>query len=175
MAGTAPVLVLGLGNPLLGDDGVGLRLLERLAADEQRWRGLVELVDGGTQGMALLGRVERRDALVFLDAVALGSPPGTVHALAGDEVMAACTRPGQTAHELGAGELLRAAALVGALPPVIALVGVEPASVESGVGLSVIVEQSLDRAFHRAVEVIDQVVGRATRLDTPALRPASRS
>jgi hydrogenase maturation protease len=175
MAGTAPILVLGLGNLLLGDDGVGLRLLERLAADETRWRGLVEFVDGGTQGMALLGRVEGREALVLLDAVALGSPPGTVHALAGDEVMAACTRPGQTAHELGAGELLRAAALVCTLPPVIALVGVEPASVASRVGLSVTVEASVELALHRAVEVIAEAASAVAKLGASTRRPAPRA
>lgn len=155
-AGTAPLLLLGIGNPLLGDDGAGLRLLEALRSDVARWGGRVEAVDGGTQGMALLGYLERRRALVLLDAVALGAPPGTVHVLEGDTLLAACTPGGQSAHEMGAGELLRAAAMIGSLPERIALVGVEPANVATGVGLSATVEAALAEACRRAVAVIDR-------------------
>ena len=75
----APILVLGIGNTLLMDDGVGVLLVEEfrclssLPADE------VEFLDGGTQGLALLGRMAGRRALVILDAVNLGATPGTVH------------------------------------------------------------------------------------------------
>lgn len=156
VAGTAPLLLLGLGNPLLGDDGVGLRLLEALRSDVSAWGGRVEAVDGGTQGMALLGYLERRRAVVLLDAVALGAPPGTVHVLEGDTLLAACTPGGQSAHEMGAGELLRAAAMIGSLPERIALVGVEPANVATGVGLSATVEAALAEARRQAVAVIDR-------------------
>lgn len=156
VAGTAPLLLLGLGNPLLGDDGVGLRLLEALRSDVPAWGGRVEAVDGGTQGMALLGYLERRRAVVLLDAVALGAPPGTVHVLEGDTLLAACTPGGQSAHEMGAGELLRAAAMIGSLPERIALVGVEPANVATGVGLSATVEAALAEARRQAVAVIDR-------------------
>lgn len=156
VAGTAPLLLLGLGNPLLGDDGVGLRLLEALRSDVSAWGGRVEAVDGGTQGMALLGYLERRRAVVLLDAVALGAPPGTVHVLEGDTLLAACTPGGQSAHEMGAGELLRAAAMIGSLPERLALVGVEPANVATGVGLSATVEAALAEARRQAVAVIDR-------------------
>ncbi|MHC4948648.1 MAG: hydrogenase maturation protease [Planctomycetota bacterium] len=76
----APVLVLGLGNLLLRDDGVGLTLLARLRDEHAALPG-VEWLDGGTQGLALLGRLAGRRGLLVLDAVALGDAPGTVHVL----------------------------------------------------------------------------------------------
>ena len=73
-----PILVLGLGNVLLQDDGVGpalLGLLETLHGKDDR----VQFVDGGTQGLALLGYLSDRQAVLILDAVALGAEPGSVH------------------------------------------------------------------------------------------------
>ena len=77
----APVLVLGLGNLLLGDDAAGLRLLAAVEREGARWGDSVEFVDGGTQGLALLGQLSGRRAAVFLDAVGVGAAPGMVHVL----------------------------------------------------------------------------------------------
>jgi hydrogenase maturation protease len=157
----APVLVLAVGNVLLGDDGLGRALLERVSARAGRWGGVVEFVDGGTQGLALLGVVARRRALLVLDAVALGAAPGTVHVLLGDEVFAAAPHRGATAHEGNAAELLRAAAMVGDLPSRVAVVGVEPEGLEVGAGLSPSVERGLAEAVRVALEVLDGLVGAA--------------
>jgi len=143
----APVLVLALGNLLLEDDGLGPVLLEELrgalAGDDR-----VELVDGGTQGLALLGLLEGREAVLLLDAVALGDLAGTVHECA--EPLALACRRGVTAHEGNAGELLSAADLCGLLPPVVHLLGVEPARTRTGVGLSAEVRGVLPEVSRRA-------------------------
>ena len=81
----APVLVLGLGNLLLQDDGVGLKLLEAVS-DSEPFGEEVEFVDGGTQGLALLGYLGGRKLTLILDAVGLGQAPGTVHMLRGAEI-----------------------------------------------------------------------------------------
>lgn len=158
--GTAPVLVLAVGNILLGDDGCGQRVLAELAAVHQRWGAAVELVDGGTQGMALLGFLAGRRAVVFLDAVALGSAPGTLHRLRNQEVFTATPGARATAHEASAGDLLRAAALVGQLPPEVVVIGVEPGSLETGVGLSPVVRESIPGALSAATEVLDGLVSK---------------
>jgi hydrogenase maturation protease len=152
---TAPVLVVAVGNVLLGDDGVGQRLLVELSSLAERWGGGVEFLDGGTQGMALLGFLVGRRAVVFLDAVALGTAPGTVHRLRNQEVLMATPGAGMTAHETSAGELLRAVALVGELPPEVVVIGVEPASLETGMGLSPAVQGSVPAALRAAVGVLD--------------------
>jgi len=145
----APILVLGIGNTLLMDDGVGVLLVEEfrglstLPADE------VEFLDGGTQGLALLGRLAGRRALVILDAVKLGAAPGTVHCLTLEQTLASGSGS-TTAHEGNAGELLRMAMMLGELPDRVAVIGVEAASLETGLGLSEPVQRALPAAMDAA-------------------------
>jgi hydrogenase maturation protease len=110
--------------------------------------------------MALLGFLVGRRAVVFLDAVALGAAPGTLHRLRNQEVFTATPGARMTAHEASAGDLLRAAALVGQLPPEVVVIGVEPASLETGVGLSPEVRESLPAALSAATEVLDGLVSK---------------
>jgi hydrogenase maturation protease len=155
----APVLVLALGNRLLEDDAAGIVLLESLRPEaERRWGTRVDLVDGGTQGLALLGILEGRAAVVFLDAAALDAAPGTVHLLRGDDLLDRAAGPGTTAHETSAADLLRAASLIGDLPPRITLVGIEPEQVRTGLGLTARVEASLPEARRLAFEEIRRAV-----------------
>lgn len=152
-----PLLVLGLGNTLLCDDGAGLSLLAALSGRAHEWGERVEFLDGGTQGLALLGEISGRPALVILDAVELGAPPGTIHILR--EIPA--HRP-STAHEGNAGELLAAAQLLGDCPDNVVVIGIEPAEVRTGIGLSEPVVQGLDAAVEKAARIIDQLL--ATRV-----------
>src|SRR3974390_950465 len=109
---TAPILVLGLGNTLLSDDGLGPVLVERVR-NLHRDTTTVECLDGGTQGLALLGRLAGRRALVILDAFALGKIPGTVTVLEGVDVLRNGGPRSTTAHEGNAGELLAAGQFLG--------------------------------------------------------------
>lgn len=143
---TPPTLVLGIGNRLLGDDAVGLHLLEML---ETRYGGRADLefIDGGTQGLALLGLLASRRRLVLLDAVALGAVPGTIHDLCGRELLASPRHAGATAHSSGAVDLLRAALLIGTLPPDIRVIGIEPQDTHLGLHLSNPVMSGLGHAI----------------------------
>jgi len=124
--GRPPILVLGLGNLLLGDDGLGLELLAEMSKNAVLWGTQVAFVDGGTQGMMLLEEVSGRPAVLILDAVDRGASPGTVHALRNSGVTECRVSRSTTAHEGNAGELLAAAALLGASPQEVAVVGVQP-------------------------------------------------
>jgi hydrogenase maturation protease len=155
----APVLVLGLGNPLLGDDGAGLRILEELSRDAGRWREAVELVDGGTQGLALLGWLSRRPAVVVLDAIALGAEPGSVHVLREADLARLHASRSGTAHESSALELLATARLLGEAPGEVVVVGVEPGEVGTGIGLTPAVERALGPASDQARAVVDRLIG----------------
>ena len=150
----APILVLGLGNILLHDDGLGPNLLSELAKRYQNHES-VEFMDGGTQGMALLDRIADRQALVVLDAVATGHEPGCVCVLEGQDVLRFATSRAATAQEGNAGELLATAAFLGELPDKCYIVGVEPKVVESGLGLSPDVHRSLKAALRKAQSVVD--------------------
>ncbi len=165
------VLVLGLGNPLLGDDGAGLELLEELTAAPDAG---VEYLDGGTQGLALLGRIEGRRALLIVDAVKTGAAPGTVHALRGAAATEWLRCGAATAHESNAGELLAAAALLGVAPAQIAIVGVEPERLEIGMGLTDAVRRALPEAAARARGVIGEMADWARDGEARAIRAAQQ-
>lgn len=145
-AHVAPILVLGIGNSLLADDGVGLDLLELVRpnyADDRR----VEFMDGGTQGILLVNRLEGRRSLVLLDAVQRGAEPGHVHVVRDPDSIV--TPRGFGAHGGNASELLTHASLLGVLPEQVLLVGVEPAEMRTRLGLSPAVRRVLPAAVYQ--------------------------
>lgn len=81
------VVVMGLGNLLWADEGFGVRVAERLYA-HYHWPEYVEIVDGGTQGLNLLGYVESASHLLILDAIDYGLEPGTLRTYAGERIPA---------------------------------------------------------------------------------------
>lgn len=156
--------VLGIGNPLMGDDGVGMALLEQLmSVDLERQ---VEFVDGGTIGMSLLPLVLDAQCLLILDAVA-GPTPGTVIHLSGDQ-LPRLLRIKLSPHQAGLLDVLAGARLLGAEPSRIAVVGVVPAFVDLHLGLSKQVEAALPHALQLARRVL------AEWWTTDAPTPASR-
>ncbi len=151
----APVLILGLGNLLLGDDGVGPTLLQqvqRLYLDVED----VDCIDGGTQGLALLGLLEGRRALIVLDAFASGKAPGAVSLLQGEECLNQGMSRSTAAHESNVGELLAAAHLLGELPERVFLIGIEPENVRTEFGLSEPVTAALPAALALACEIVER-------------------
>ena len=150
--GDAPLLVLGLGNILLADDGVGVVMLERLRATVDDAGGAIDWLDGGTQGLALIPWSAGRVALLILDAVALGAEPGTIHVL--DDPMSLVASRGITAHESNAGSLIGALELLGERPARVMVVGIEPAEIETRIGLSKPVAASVPRAVLRAERIV---------------------
>jgi hydrogenase maturation protease len=155
----APVLVLALGNLLLRDDAIGLFLLDELRA----LRGSdtrVEFVDGGTQGLALVGLFEGRSAVLMLDAVQQGAAPGTVHHLedALRRVPNSGASSGGGAHQMNAGDLLLTASLLGEVPERVMVVGIEPEVVRTGIGLSPAVLASVPQAVNVAHHVLLQLL-----------------
>jgi hydrogenase maturation protease len=145
--GKAPVLVLGVGNALLRDDSVGLRLLSHLSTERDKWDGAVEFLDGGTQGLALLDRIAGRRALLILDAVKLGAVPGAVHVL---REWRDCAARSSTAHESNVSELLAVSTLLGECPEQVAIVGIEPHRIVTGMELSDVVAQAVPSAVEAA-------------------------
>jgi len=152
----APVLVLGLGNLLLADDAAGLRLLEQLAK-ESLDGGTADYVDGGTQGLALVGELDGRGAVLILDAVGLGAAPGTVHVLRDEQIEGLRARRSSSAHEGNALELLEAARLIGCLPRHVVVVGIEPAAVHTGIGLSPAVDAAIPTALAAARKILESL------------------
>jgi len=131
---TAPALVLGIGNLLLGDEGVGIRVVENLTA-RYALPSEVEALDGGTMGMALLPYLAGRRLLILLDAVRTGAAPGTVVQRELNDP-AAFFREKISPHQLGIAEVLSVASLTNELPGRILIIGVVPKEMNTGLDLS---------------------------------------
>ena len=141
MTGPAPLLVLGLGNVLCTDDGLGVAAVEALARTYRLPPG-VRVLDGGTLGLSLLHRFEAGQDAILVDAVGVEEPPGTLVRLEGRDV-APAVRDRLSPHQVGVADLLDALRLLGSHPRRLVLLGLVPESLELHVGLSPIVERRL--------------------------------
>ena len=152
-ASNGPAVVIGVGNLLLHDDGVGVRVMEALrsvaAHAPMALPEATRLVDGGTLGLDLLPTFEGARSLLLLDAVDLDQPAGTVSVLRGDDILAAGGTWGGCIPG-GVGELLSVARLMGWLPEPVALVGIQVSDTTYGEGLSASVAAALPRAVETA-------------------------
>ena len=128
------VVVLGIGNIILSDEGVGVRAAEALQAAYDL-PDYVEVIDGGTAGMELLGPLSGVDLLLVLDAVKGVGEPGTLVTLAGSDVPV-FFRTKLSPHQVSICDVLAGLEFSGELPRDLVLIGVEPASLELGLELT---------------------------------------
>ncbi|MCS6881535.1 MAG: HyaD/HybD family hydrogenase maturation endopeptidase [Oscillochloridaceae bacterium] len=146
---TAPssALVLGLGNLLLSDEGIGVHVVQRLS---QRYQvpEQVQILDGGTLGLGLLPYLQGVTHLLVIDAIEAGQPPGAVVRLEGEEIPAALAHK-MSMHQVGLQELLALSQLSGDIPAHIVLIGVQPASLEPGLEPSPLIAALLDTLADR--------------------------
>jgi hydrogenase maturation protease len=155
MTNRLSLLVLGLGNVLLGDDGVGAAVAARLR-DRYAWPDSVRVFDGGTLGLSLLPWVEQADAVVLVDAVNTDEAPGTLVRLDGADVPpAVATR--LSPHQIGVADLLDGARWRDRYPRRLVLIGVVPGAVDLAVGLSAPVAAAFE-------DLVARVVGEARAL-----------
>ena len=169
-------VVLGLGNVLWADEGFGVRAVEALHAGYTMPPG-VEIVDGGTQGFALMDYVASARRLLILDAIDFGLPPGTLRVLRDAEVPAWGSVK-LSPHQTGFEELLAIAQLRGAAPESLVLVGVQPEQLDDfGGSLRPAVTARISDAVAAAVRELSawglaprqRRDGEAERLNSPAL------
>lgn len=144
------LLILGLGNLLLRDDGVGPAAVARLLRDYEVPPNAV-VADGGTLGLALLGTIAESDRVILVDAIRTDEPPGSLVRLAGDAV-APAVRERLSVHQVGVTDLLDAARLLGCYPNELVLLGIVPSSLALGLDRSPEVERQLDNLVNRVVE-----------------------
>ncbi len=148
----AGTLVIGLGSPLMGDDGVGLVALERLR--EAGVPGDVTLADGGTWGLNLLPLVEGAARLLVLDAVRAGRPPGTVVRLEGEQVPRFLMTK-LSPHQIDLREVLALAEFRGTTPEEVVVIGLEPERVEMHAGLTAEVAAGVEAVVEDALRQLE--------------------
>ena len=135
------VVVLGLGNVLCGDDGVGVAAIHAFLREHRAPSG-VHIVDGGTLGMGLIDLLDSETTLVLVDAVAADAPPGTLVRFEGHEIgEAVATR--LSPHQFGVADLLGVARLLSCYPAEVVLLGIVPQAIRLGLGLTPPVAESL--------------------------------
>jgi hydrogenase maturation protease len=136
------VLVLGIGNIVMSDDGVGVLVAQRLQ-ERYRFPDNVEIMDGGTLGLDLLPKLENISNLIMIDAVETGQEAGTCIRLCGQELpIALLTKV--SPHQMGLKDLLAVSELMGHSPKEMVLIGVQPGSIEMEIGLTAEVEAQFE-------------------------------
>lgn len=144
----ASIVVLGLGNMVRSDDGVGIHALQRLKSD-LRINNEVLVLDGGTLGLDLLAYVSGARRLLVLDAVDVGALPGTIVRINAQELE---SLPGAgSVHLLGLTDLLAALRITAQPIEEVILLGVQPENTEWGLSLSPPVAAAVDKLVHTAV------------------------
>ena len=154
-AGRERVLVLGIGNVLLGDEGAGvhaLRELERDCCDET-----LRFIDGGTLSFTIAGFIESCPALIVLDAAQMNQPPGTVALFEGAHMDAFLGgERKRSVHEVGLLDLMAVAALRERLPARRALIGIQPHRVDWSDAPTSVVAEAIPRACGLARVLIER-------------------
>lgn len=126
------ILVLGLGNTLLTDEQVGVRVAEAVGRDPRAAALGIHARDGGTMGLSLLVEMEDADAMVVIDAAQLAAAPGTVESFEAEAMDHFLRTRGRNPHDIGLDDMLDGLRLRGAMPDNRALVGVQPADLRVG-------------------------------------------
>ncbi len=143
------VTLIGLGNILMRDEGVGIHVANHMMQNFRVCDDL-QIVDGGTSGLDLLPFIENREHVLFVDAVNFNKEPGHIGRLANEQVPSLFGVK-DSLHHMGLMDLLAAAQLMEKLPKQICLVGIQPKRIETGLELT-------DTIAARMPWLIDRVV-----------------
>ncbi len=158
------VLILGLGNLLLSDEGVGVHAVNALGRRFQMPEG-VETLDGGTSGMDLLDAIAGRDHLIVCDAIRSDERPGSVQRIDGESI-AAFFATRISPHQLGLSEVLANLELLGERPGHVTIIGVVPADLSLGTELSAAGREGMAKSIDF---ILDELAAIGVRLTSEPL------
>jgi len=149
------VLVLGIGNTLLSDEGAGVATLEFLQQKKPQKKNL-RYLDGGTLSFTLTAEIGDSDALIVLDAAELNAEPGAVRCFEGDEMDHFLGTTKRSAHEVGLLDLMDMTRLTDSLPKYRVLVGIQHKSLDWGDQPTDVVAKAIPLAAQEASKIIDK-------------------
>jgi len=148
------IALIGLGNILLRDEGVGVHAVEALRKRFDFPEG-IHLFDGGTLGLDLLPLMDGVDKIIFIDALDLKQEPGTIALLEDDEIPSFFATK-LSCHQVGLADLLFAAKLIGLTPSKTVLVGIQPEEIATGLALSQRVRENFGRLLTTVLEKLHE-------------------
>jgi hydrogenase maturation protease len=149
------IVVLGVGNTLLSDEGIGVRVVEKLQQDYDLPPEVV-VIDGGTTGMEMLDDLSKSDHIVIIDAVRGGKAPASIIKLTGDQVPV-FFKTKLSPHQIGLSDVLATLAFIGEQPGGVTVIGVEPVSLETGMALTPQVEARLPEVLELVIAELLQL------------------
>ena len=136
------ILVLGLGNTIMTDDGFGVEVVTMLSS-RYHFQGPVKILDGGTLGLDLLPHLEEIESLLIIDALDMRAESGKIFRLEGDEVPRAFASK-LSVHQMGLQDLLAVAELQGHVPRNLVVWGVQPECIEMGTEMTATVAAAVE-------------------------------
>ncbi len=152
-------IILGVGNTLLKDEGIGIHLLEYIQSHFPHWQTLhaIEMVDGGTLSFDLLSLIQADQELIVLDAINYKqSPPGTIYNFQSQDLDFFLSQPGKSVHEVSLMDLFDMSRLSEQLPDKRAMVGIQPDIIDWGNDLTPSVADALPEAAEVVKNVLQQ-------------------
>jgi hydrogenase maturation protease len=147
------VLILGIGNTLLSDEGVGIHLVNAMQQQRGDISG-VTYMDGGTLSFTLAEPIAEADGLIVVDAARMKQPPGTLQVFHNEEMDYYLSGNRSSVHEVSLGDLLDIARLSETLPVQRCLVGVEPKELDWGESLSDVVAPAVERGVCELISIL---------------------
>jgi hydrogenase maturation protease len=134
MTGRPKTVIMGAGNVLMGDDGIGVHVIKAMKEQGGLPDG-VELIDAGTATLDAFSMLEGVDRLIIVDAVKSGAAPGTIYRFSPEDVSQTSSRK-ISLHQMSLLETLRASKMLGVRPPDVTIIGVEPKTIAAETCLS---------------------------------------
>lgn len=151
------ILVLGIGNTMLKDEGIGVRVAEKMM--EMSLPPEVEVMDGGIKGLDLLYYIEGRKKVIVVDAVKAGAPPGTLFRFT-DNDLADKKGVMRSAHGIDFSDVIAAARFTGTKPAEVIFLGVEPYDLSVSMELSPKIEEMVPILINLVMKEIDAYLSR---------------
>jgi len=148
-----PTVVIGIGNPLMGDEGVGLSVVDALARRADDFPG-VDFIEGGTGGMKLLHLIHGRRRAVFVDCARMGEAPGALRRFDPEDVRSCKALAGFSLHEGDLLSILEVARGLDRCPEAIVIFGIEPQSVEPRQALSPAIADRLPQYVRQVADAL---------------------
>ncbi|MGI9594858.1 MAG: hydrogenase maturation protease [Acidimicrobiales bacterium] len=152
----ASTVVIGIGNPMRGDDGVGPWAVEQLGRPTVPPN--IDLVTLDGEPTRLVDAWKGRRLAVVIDAIVADSPPGTIHRVeVGVDLLPGRT-PARSSHQTGLAEAIAFASVLDRRPDRLVIYGIEPGTLANGIGLSPPVRESMPTLLRRIGEELGAAI-----------------
>lgn len=161
----AEITVLGVGNTILSDEGLGVKVVEFLRANYE-FPENVALIDGGTLGVELTHFIVGTQKLLIIDSIDGGAAPGTTFHLSGGEILTHFTQK-ISAHEIGVQDILTTLEITGKKIPVVELLGAQPYSLDAGLELTEPMQKLLPVFAEKSLEILRRWGVQSKPLNSP--------